>query len=181
MAVDDWTQVRLGDLVTIKHGWPFKSEYFDENLVGGPIVVSVGNFRYTGGFRFEETAIKEYRDRYPREYELAGGDILLVMTCQTAGGEILGIPGTVPNDGRVYLHNQRLGRVILKDTKQVDRDYLYWLFLWSAFNRELVASASGTKILHTAPSRIEAFSFRLPPKQEQAAIARILRAWPKKG
>jgi type I restriction enzyme S subunit len=176
MADSGWTPARLGELVEIKHGWPFKSEYFDENLTGGPIVVSVGNFRYTGGFRFDETTLKEYRDTYPKEFELSSRDILLVMTCQTAGGEILGIPARVPNNGRLYLHNQRLGKVVIKDAGRVDADYLYWLFLWEEFNRELVTSASGTKILHTAPSRIEAFAFNLPPRREQEAIAHVLGA-----
>jgi len=37
-------------------------------------------------------------------------------------------------------------------------------------------SASGTKILHTAPVRIEAFEFNLPPLPEQKAIAAVLGA-----
>ncbi len=174
MAVSGWAPFKLGELVQIRHGWPFKSEYFDEQLTGLPIVVSVGNFQYTGGFRFAETSVKEYRDSYPKEYELAPGDILLIMTCQTAGGEILGIPARVPNDGRVYLHNQRLGKVVVREGARVELDFLYWLFLWPDFNRELVTSASGTKILHTAPSRIEEFRFELPPLDEQRAIAHIL-------
>ena len=174
MAVDGWTPSRLGDLIAIKHGWPFKSENFHLLLTGRPIVVSVGNFRYAGGFRFAETPVKEYRGSYPREYELKAGNILLIMTCQTAGGEILGVPAKVPDDGRRYLHNQRLGKVVVRDGGSVVPEFLYWLFLSQAFNRELVTSASGTKILHTAPARIEAFHFDLPPTSEQRAIARIL-------
>jgi type I restriction enzyme S subunit len=174
MAVSSWTPTRLGELIEIKHGWPFKSEFFNEDLTGRPIVVNIGNFVYTGGFRFESTSVKEYRDNYPKDFELSPGDILLVMTCQTAGGEILGIPARVPNDGRLYLHNQRLGKVIIKDQQYVCSDYLYRLFLWKEFNRALVTTASGTKILHTAPSRIEAFVFNLPPLREQEAIAHIL-------
>lgn len=172
----EWTPVRLGDIVKIKHGWPFKSEFFSEELTGRPIVVAVGNFRYTGGFRFDSTTVKEYRADYPRDYELTPGDTLLVMTCQTAGGEILGIPARVPDDGRTYLHNQRLGKVVIERPDCVDEDFLYWVFLWSEFNQELFATSSGTKIVHTAPSRIEAFRFELPPLQEQRAIARILGA-----
>ena len=97
------------------------------------------------------------------------------MTCQTAGGEILGIPARVPNDGRVYLHNQRMGLVVPRNGN-VDPAFLYWLFLYRDFNLHLVSSASGTKILHTAPSRIESFEFDLPPLAEQRAIARILGA-----
>lgn len=116
----EWVKTRLGDLVKITHGWPFKSEHFTEERLGRPIIVSIGNFQYSGGFRFESTTIKEYAADYPKEYELAPGDILLVMTCQTSGGEILGIPGRIPDNGNIYLHNQRMGKVVIKDRKRID-------------------------------------------------------------
>jgi type I restriction enzyme S subunit len=98
------------------------------------------------------------------------------MTCQTPGGEILGIPARIPDDGRLYLHNQRLGKVVLKRPDLADLDYLYYVFLSRDFNDELVASSTGTKIVHTAPSRIEAFRFRLPPLDVQRSIASLLKA-----
>lgn len=171
----EWKKVQLGDVIQVTHGWPFKSELYAEELTGRPIVVSIGNFNYSGGFRFDSTTVKEYRGDYPPEFNLKPGEILLVMTCQTAGGEILGIPARVPDDGKQYLHNQRLGRIILKNSQSDDPDFLYYLFLSPSFNRELSLTASGTKILHTAPSRIEAFSFLLPSPDEQRQIGRILR------
>lgn len=169
-----WRQVRLGDLIEVKHGWPFKSELFFEQKTGKGIVVAVGNFRYTGGFRFDETATKEYRGEYPSDYNLKPNEILLIMTCQTAGGEILGIPARVPDDGQLYLHNQRLGKVILKRPDDLLPDFLYWLCLSPSFNRSLVSTASGTKILHTSPSRICDFKFALPPICVQQEIAATL-------
>lgn len=174
--MSEWSKVRLGDLISIKHGFPFKSDLFSEELTGKPIVVNIGNFNYTGGFRFEQTTLKEYRGSYPKEYELKADDILLVMTCQTPGGEILGIPATIPDDQNVYLHNQRLGKVIVLNEEIVDQRFLYWLFLSPEFNRHLVVTASGTKILHTSPTRIESFQFNLPPIAEQKRIAEILGA-----
>jgi type I restriction enzyme, S subunit len=168
--------IRLGELVEIKHGWPFKSDLCSDVLTGRPIVVNTGNFRYTGGFRFEETKIREYRGEYPLEYELPPGAILVIMTCQTPNGEILGVPARVPKDGKIYLHNQRLGRVVLKGSHMADYSYLYWIFLSPDFNHELFLSASGTKILHTAPSRIEAVQIKLPPLSEQQAIAAVFDA-----
>lgn len=172
----EWPQVRLGDLIEIAHGWPFKSVLFSTELTGRPIVVAIGNFRYDGGFRFDETTMKEYRGLYPAAFDLSARDLLVVMTCQTAGGEILGVPGRVPDDGRKYLHNQRIGKVILRDPASADRDYLYWLFLSPQLNRHLVRTASGTKILHTAPSRIADYRFRLPPIEDQRQIASVLGA-----
>jgi type I restriction enzyme S subunit len=177
---EDWKKVQLGNLVKISHGWPFKGELLSGELTGLPIVVSLGNFMYSGGFRFESTTLREYRGDYPAEYELSPGDILVVMTCQTQGGEILGIPGRIPDDGRIYLHNQRLGKVVVLAEEDIVPDYAYWLFLWKEFNRELCSSATGTKILHTAPTRIANFKFCLPPVAEQKSIARVLNALERK-
>jgi type I restriction enzyme, S subunit len=177
MSKQSWPLVRLGDFVSIKHGYPFKSEYMSHDQPEKPIVVGIGNFEYTGGFRFSTTKIKTYRGAFPSEFILKPNDILLVMTCQTSGGEILGIPGRIPDDGKVYLHNQRMGKVIIINKKKVSYDYLYWLFLLHDFNRYLAATASGAKILHTAPERIEAFKFYLPPLSIQHQIANILSAY----
>ena len=176
VSINEWADITLGDVISIKHGWPFKSEFFNEELTGKPIVVAIGNFEYSGGFRFESTSLKEYRSEYPREYELVPGDILLVMTCQTEGGEILGIPGRIPNDGRMYLHNQRMGKLIVNRPDLVSPDFLYYVFLSRDFNNELVASSSGTKIVHTSPSRIEAYRLGLPALSTQRAIASVLGA-----
>lgn len=172
----DWPETRLGDLMRVAHGWAFKSTEFSEELTGRPIVVAIGNFQYTGGFRFESTKTKEYLGEYPHGYELSPGDILLAMTCQTSGGEILGIPARVPDDGRTYLHNQRLGRVVIDRPDRLDPYFVYWLCLWSRFNHHLFTTASGTKILHTSPGRIERFVFPAPPLDEQRRIAAVLGA-----
>lgn len=171
----DWREVRLGDLLKVEHGYAFKSAHFTEPGRDDPIVVGIGNFKYTGGFRFDDTAIKGYSVEYPERFDLTAGDIVLVMTCQTQGGEILGIPARVPDDGRTYLHNQRIGRVRFTST-DLDPDFAYWLFLTPEFNRELCRSATGSKILHTAPNRIESYAFRLPPIEEQRQIAAVLDA-----
>lgn len=169
-----WRATKLGEVAAIKHGWPFKSEYLTDQCTGNPVVVSIGNFKYNGGFRFDETIKREYTGKYPDEYLLSAGDILLIMTCQTEGGEILGIPGIIPNDGRKYLHNQRLGKVVIKRPEKVNQRFLYWYFLMKEFNYQLVGSASGTKIVHTAPTRIEACDISLPPLLEQEVIAAVL-------
>lgn len=168
--------VKLSEIIKVHHGWPFKSEYFTDVTTNEPIVVNIGNFQYDGGFRFETTKKKGYVGAYPKEYELSPNDILLVMTCQTAGGEILGIPGRIPDDGKIYLHNQRLGKVEILRPDLVDDNYLYWLFLSKDFNKHLFNTASGTKILHTAPSRIESYEFALPPLETQRRIGDILNS-----
>ncbi len=172
--MSEWKKTILGNLIDVKHGWAFKGEFFNETNRPQNIVVAIGNFNYSGGFRFGSTRTKEYLDSYPKEYELIPGDILLAMTCQTAGGEILGIPGRIPIDTNTYLHNQRLGKVEIKDKEITNPSFIYWLCLWRDFNHHLVATATGTKILHTAPERIKSFVFKSPPIDEQKQIGKTL-------
>lgn len=170
-----WTPTRLGDVVRVKHGFAFSgmAENPDRTL---PVVVGIGNFDYTGGFRFGSTSVKRYVGEYPPEFNLSPGDVLLAMTCQTAGGEILGIPGIVPDDDQTYLHNQRLGKVEVLDPERVYLPFVFQLARWNVFNQHLFATASGSKILHTSPGRIEDFRFDIPPLEEQSAIAATLGA-----
>ncbi len=170
-----WTPTRLGDVVRVKHGFAFSgmAENPDRTL---PVVVGIGNFDYSGGFRFGSTSVKRYFGEYPLEFNLSPGDVLLAMTCQTAGGEILGIPGIIPDDGQTYLHNQRLGKVEVLDPERVYLPFVFQLARWNVFNQHLFATASGSKILHTSPGRIEDFRFDIPPLEEQRDIAATLGA-----
>lgn len=170
-----WKRRRLGDVLRIRHGYAF-SGMSAEIPPPAPVVVGIGNFDYAGGFRFDSTTVKRFLGDYPKEFELAPGDVLLAMTCQTPGGEILGIPGRVPDDGNVYLHNQRLGRVEIVEPDEVHLGYIFQLARWSDFNRHLFVTASGSKILHTSPSRIEDFDLNLPPIGVQRYIAVLLSA-----
>ncbi|MCP4132542.1 MAG: hypothetical protein GY754_16330 [bacterium] len=166
---------RLGDFCFIKHGYPFKGKYMTiEDDSSLPVIVNIVNFKYNGGFRFESTKVQRYTGDYPVEYELTPGDMLLVMTCQTAGGEILGVPARILDDDRVYLHNQRLGLVVLKNNVDISLDFLYWVFLSPDFNRYLNSTATGTKVIHTAPARIEQYQFLHPPVPVQRKISAIL-------
>ena len=169
-------QYRLGDGCSILHGFAFAGmvESDDPNL---PIVVNIGNFRYDGGFRLDSTRIQRYSGSYPPRFDLASGDLLLVMTCQPPGGEILGIPARVPEDGRRYVHNQRLGKVRIERADKLDVGYLYYLFLSKEFNAHLVATATGTKIVHTAPGRIEDYRWKCPSIEVQRRIASVLSAY----
>ena len=176
MTPSDWTSTKLAEVIDVIHGWPFRGDLMREQLSGGPIVVNIGNFDYEGGFRFDESRTREYVGDYPREYELKPGDLLTAMTCQTPGGEVLGVPGRIPADGRIYLHNQRLGKVVVTRADILDVGWLHCLFRSPDFHRYLVATASGTMILHTSPDRIKDYRVSLPPIASQRAIAVVLGA-----
>ena len=172
---ETWRNRSLHELLEVLHGYPFAGDAMSETITGNPIIVSIGNFNYRGGFRFDSTRIREFTGNYPKHFELSPGDLLIAMTCQTSGGEILGLPGIVPDDGRTYLHNQRIGKVVVNPAL-LDKSFTYYCFLSPAVNQQLVSTASGTKILHTAPARVGAVQVNVPPLSEQQAISATLGA-----
>lgn len=174
---EEWDVLSLDSGCKIKHGYPFQGHLMTQRECDAPIVVSIGNYDYSGGFRFHSTVIRRYDGPYPSEFVLAPGSILLAMTCQTPGGEILGLPGIVPDDSNTYLHNQRLGLLDIKNKQRFNPLFLYYSFLSSKFNRFLVASATGTKVKHTSPSAILMYNLATPPLPEQKKIAEILSTW----
>lgn len=159
---------KLGDILTVKHGFPFKGEYFSSN--GKYIVLTPGNFYEQGGFKYTQGKEKYYLGESPAEYICSKGDLIVAMTEQTRG--LLGSTAIVPEDD-LYLHNQRIG-LIKFDTSVVDKNYLNYLFRVSWVRSQLESSASGTKIKHTSPERICDVKIHLPPLSEQRKIGSLL-------
>jgi type I restriction enzyme S subunit len=172
MTTKAWRERRLGDLLDIKHGFAFRGEHFADK--GTHIVVTPGNFFDEGGFRHKGDKERWYQGPVPGDYVLAEGDLILAMTEQAEG--LLGSSAIVPRDG-LYLHNQRIGLVQLRDEQTADRRFLYYLFNWTPVREQIRGSATGTKVRHTAPSRIADVEVEVPPLPTQRRIASILTAY----
>ncbi|MEX1183993.1 MAG: restriction endonuclease subunit S [Gemmatimonadota bacterium] len=168
----EWRDCKLGDLIEVKHGFAFLGEHFADT--GTHIVLTPGNFLDEGGFKHKGDKEKWYQGPIPADYVLAEGDLLVAMTEQAEG--LLGSSAIVPRSD-LYLHNQRLGLVQPRDDREVDKRFAYYLFNLRAVRQQIRASASGTKIRHTAPSRIADVRVHVPPRSVQSKIADILSAY----
>jgi type I restriction enzyme S subunit len=160
-------------LIDVKHGFAFQGEFIHDEPCGD-ILLTPGNFSIRGGFKGDK--FKYYDGPVPDEFVLAEGDLLVTMTDLSKQADTLGFPAFVPSrpDGRRYLHNQRLGKVQLKDANAVDTRYLHYLLCTADYRHEVLASATGTTVKHTSPERIRRFRFLRPPLSEQRAIAQVL-------
>ena len=169
----EWRDVALRDLVDIKHGFAFKGDYIHDEP-HGDILLTPGNFIIGGGFKGGK--FKYYSGDVPGEFVLCEGDLLVTMTDLSKQADTLGYPALVPvsADDRRFLHNQRLGKVLIRRTCDVDSRFLYYVMCSSEYRHEVLASATGTTVKHTSPDRIRQFRFPLPPLPEQRAIAHVL-------
>lgn len=168
----DWRNCKLGDLLQIKHGFAFLGEHFAS--AGTHVVLTPGNFLEEGGFKEKAEKAKWYVGPIPKDYVLNKGDLIVAMTEQAEG--LLGSGALIPRSG-IYLHNQRLGLVQIRDQKQADQNFIYYLFNSKPVRQQIRGSASGTKIRHTAPSRIADVKVSVPPLPVQQRIAGILSAY----
>lgn len=170
--MSEWKETILGDLIDVKHGFAFPGEYI-KDLPCENILLTPGNFAIGGGFKGDK--FKYYYGAVPEEFTLKEGDLLITMTDLSKQSDTLGYPAFVPcQDNKKFLHNQRLGKVILQDGAEIDIKYLYYLLCCQDYRHEILASATGTSIKHTSPDRIKRFQFNKPPLPEQKAIASIL-------
>ena len=169
-----WRESKLGDLFEIKHGFAFKGEHFSD--AGDFVLLSPGNFREEGGLKLKGDKEKFYLGKFPDEYLLKTGDIVVAMTDLIQNAPILGSSARIPEDGR-FLHNQRLGKIIDMKVDRVLPEFVYHLFNLPSVRGQIKGSATGSTVRHTAPSRIYDVAVSIPPLPTQQRIAGILSAY----
>ena len=158
----------------VKHGFAFPGENIRDEPPGD-ILLTPGNFAIGGGFKGDK--FKYFDGEVPADYVLSEGDLVVTMTDLSKQADTLGYPAIVPKpSGRRFLHNQRLGKVLIKNRAELDKGYLYNLLRTTDYRHEVLASATGTTVKHTSPGRILSYKARIPPLAEQKAIASVLGA-----
>jgi type I restriction enzyme S subunit len=161
-----WKWVRLANIAKIKHGYAFNSQSFTRAAT--PFVLTTpGNFFETGGFRDRGANTKYYNGEVPSGFVFKPGDLIVPMTEQAAG--LLGSPAFIPDDGRTYLHNQRLGKLEFY-SDEVASEFVFWFFNTEFFRGELARTCTGMKVRHTSPKRILKVPFPLCSFAEQCRI-----------
>ena len=172
MVPNGWEKSDLTHLITIKHGFAFKSEFYSDK--GQYVLLTPGSFYETGGFRDQGSKTKYYIGDIPDGYILSQGDMLLAMTEQAEG--LLGSALFVPENNR-YLHNQRLGLVQILNQEKVCKDFLYLFFNSPSIRKQITEQSTGTKVKHTSPDRLCSVIGLIPPLKEQQKIAEIISSW----
>ena len=154
-----WDHIQLGEVMDVKHGHAFKSEFFADS--GAYVLLSPGNCHESGGLKLKGDKEKYYTGEFPSEFLLTERDMLVVMTDLINTAPILGGAFVIPESNR-YLHNQRLGLVQITDERRIDKGFLYYLLNAHEYRAQVRGSASGATVRHTAPVRIKECWVRVP-------------------
>ena len=167
----DWVHTKLGDIFKVKHGFAFKGEYFSDAPTNS-FLLTPGNFSTSGGF--QDIKPKYYDGPIPDDYVLKPSQIVVTMTDLSKQSDTLGYAVSIPDDGKVWLHNQRTGLLEFKKEYPSDPLFISYLLRSHEYRSWIIGSATGTTVKHTSPTRIHDFECKIPPLTEQKAIAHIL-------
>ena len=171
---DDWKETSLATVIDVKHGFAFPGENIRDEPPGD-ILLTPGNFAFGGGFKGDK--FKYFDGEVPEDYVLNEGDLIVTMTDLSKQADTLGYPAIVPRPrGQRFLHNQRLGKVLIKSGVELDQRFLFYLLRTAEYRHEVLASATGTTVKHTSPGRILAHKAKIPLLDKQKAIASVLGA-----
>ncbi len=165
---ESWEWCRLGDICSLKHGYAFKSQYYVKHKTNY-VLMTPGNFYESGGFRDRPEKRKYYEGSVDPQFILKPGDLIIPMTEQAVG--LLGSPAFIPDDGIVYLHNQRLGKISMVNYS-VNEHFIYHFFNCRFFRQELTDSSTGMKVKHTSSDKVLGVPFPLCSVSEQNAIVK---------
>ena len=165
---------KLGKYIRVKHGFAFKGAHFTEE-VRSDVLLTPANFAIGGGF--QDARLKYYAGPVPNGYVLQPGDLVITMTDLSKAADTLGYPALIPNSAeRRYLHNQRIGLVEICHDAPLDKRFLFYRLRADDYRHHILATASGSTVHHTSPSRVYEFRTALPPLDEQRSIADVLGA-----
>ena len=162
-----WAWTRIAYVVNIKHGFAFKSSSFTSEST--PLVLTTpGHFHEHGGFRDRGSKTKYVDGPVNPEFILQSGDLIIPMTEQAPG--LLGSPAFIPDDGKTYLHNQRLGKLVFY-SREIAAEFVFLFFNSAFFRDELANTCTGTTVRHTSPSKVFSVLFPVCCLAEQKRIA----------
>ena len=162
----EWQLKSLSDLIALENGFAFKSRNFSARPTS-TVVLTPGNVKVGGGFQHGKGQYYLENQNIPNKFIFEAGDIFVTMTDLTPTSQALGFPAIVPKDSNIYLHNQRLGKLVGYHGHE---GFLFYSLCVPKVQKEVVSTASGTTVKHTSPSKFLNRDFCLPTKDEQAKV-----------
>lgn len=172
--IASFTTEKIGRFASVQGGYAFKSDDF---VNFGIPVLKIKNVRLrevdTTELAYVSSDVAEAAARYYCKF----GDLLISMTGSgpQAPNSVVGRTArfTGPND--TYLINQRVGRIVLKDSRRLDARYLFYILTHPEYQWRLVSIATGSaNQANISGAQIENLEIPVPPLKDQRTIAKIL-------
>lgn len=164
---DGWKEVKLGDIITLKNGYSFKSESYEQ---GG--IYNIITIKNVTGKRYVDTngcnTISELPSNIKQHQQLKIGDILISMTGNV--GRV-----SMVNENNCLL-NQRVGLLEPKPGVNIDREFLFQLLNSKSFEAGMIERGHGAAQPNIGKDDIESYIVYMPESiDEQIRVANVLK------
>ena len=116
--------VQLGNICDLQNGFAFKSSDYVEK--SSTLSCRMSNIRPGGIFDIDYNA-RYLPDNFAKIYSqflLKDGDVVIAMTDLADSPKIIGVPTIIKVNNKNILLNQRVGKLVIKDTNKVYFPYL---------------------------------------------------------
>ena len=167
--MEEWKEYRLGDIITISSGFPYKGEFIGcgDNYILGMGCVS---FKET----FLPSGMRSYSSNSPERYLAYPGDIVLATRQQSDNMPILGMPAIIPNScsGKNLIIGANLYKV--QNNSEFSNSFLFWLLKSPAYVQHIKSCQTGSTVRMITKANIENFYFYAPQKEERNKISNFL-------
>lgn len=171
-----WRKKLLGDYIDILPGFAFKTKDFSDE---GVPIVKIKNITPPNVSLEDLTYVSDEIAQKSEKFMLSYNDVLIAMT----GSHINQWASVVGRVARVKykeksLLNQRVGKIIVKDQKKANIDYIYY-FLQQDETKVMLANQAGgaANQANISPLMIKRLEFPAPDIEVQNKIADILSAY----
>lgn len=167
-------KIKLSEICDLQNGYAFKSSDYVE--VSNTLSCRMSNIRLGGIFDIQYNARylpDDFADKF-KSFLLQDGDLVIAMTDLANDPKLLGVPTLVKTECKKILLNQRVGRILIKDSTKVDNKYLQYV-LNDPDTRDFYKKfASGGLQINLGKTDLLNVEIPLPPLPEQRRIAAIL-------
>ena len=163
----DWEMVKLGEVLSLRGGYAFKSSDFTKT---GIQVIKMGNVKqqYFDVENKPSFLPKEFKRKY-KDYVLTEGDILISMT-GTVGKTDYGNVCIIDHEGE-FLLNQRVGKFQFRSENICDKKYIYHVANQDIFRDAIFRNSSGgVRQANISSKQIESINIPLPNIETQTQI-----------
>ena len=167
--MNDWKEIRLGDVIRIKSGLPYKGEYLNK---GDNYLLGMGCVSFTETFL--TNGARHYSDEGKPQYIGKPGDIVLATRQQSDKMPILGMPAIIPdilNSAKIIVGSNLY---MVENSSDIDNKFIFWLLRNPNYINHIKNSQTGTTVRMITKKDIENFTFLCPSKHEQGFISSLL-------
>ena len=167
--MSEWKKMKLGDVVSIKSGLSYKSEFIGK---GDNLLLGMGCVSYKENFL--DTGVRPYSQDCDPKYLAYPGDLVLATRQQSDNLPILAMPAIIPEkyQGKKIIIGTNLYRV--ENNSDIDNRFLFFVLKSHDYVNYIRGVKTGTTVQMVSKRNVEEYHFLCPPKEIRERIVAIL-------